>query len=96
MERRLSESVDLNRYYPGVFRFQAGESVWVRDRGKRGGYCITQAIVREQHYHPDRDPFYPEGEGYALNGELWWDCYPGCRVFTSREAALKARMGKIK
>jgi hypothetical protein len=79
----------------GEFRFSVGQTVWVRDRtAGRGGYKITQATVREQHYHPDRHPGYPNGEGYALDGELWWDCYPGCRVFATREEALSARLSK--
>jgi hypothetical protein len=27
---------------------------------------------------------------------LHWDCYPGCRVFATREEAIAARMGKVK
>lgn len=83
------------------FRFKVGDKVWVRDpahhKGFRGsgGYCIVEATVRELHLHLDRHPFYPNGEGYALYGELWWDCYPGCRVFATRDEALKARMGRI-
>ena len=81
----------------GVFRFKRGENVWVRDRGNgRGGYRIVPAKIRERHLHPDRHPFYPSGEGYALDGELWWDCYPGCRVFKTREEAIKARMSEVK
>lgn len=79
----------------GVFRFKRGENVWVRDRSHgdgRGGYCIVPAKVRERHYHPGRHPGYPSGEGYALDGELWWDCYPGCRVFKTRQEAIKARL----
>lgn len=89
------------RWPKGVFRFQRGQYVWVRDpahssnhRG-RGGYRIVRARVRERHYHPDRHPFYPNGEGYALDGSLWWDCYPGCRVFATYAEALAARMGKV-
>ena len=82
---------------PDVFRFEVGQSVWVRDRGRgRGGYKIEQATVRERHYHPDRHPSYPNGEGYSLDGMLWWDCYPGCRVFKTREEAIASRMGKIR
>lgn len=86
---------------PDVFRFKAGETVWVRDPAHHkgfsgtGGYCIVEATVREQHYHPDRAPFYPEGEGYALDGELWWDCYPGCRVFATKAEATAARLSKF-
>ena len=69
------------------YRFAVGETVWVRDR--RG---VKIATVREQHYHPDRHPFYPHGEGYALDGYLWWDCYPGCRVFSTKEEAKAARV----
>jgi hypothetical protein len=95
------------RWPQGVFRFRRGQYVWVRDRAHtrvdgsgvwrraRGGYTIVQARVRERHYHPGRHPFYPNGEGYALDGELWWDCYPGCRVFATREEVLAARMGKL-
>jgi hypothetical protein len=75
-----------------LFRFEVGQSVWVRDRGAHGGYCITPAIVRERHCHPGRHPAYPNGEGYALDGNLWWDCYPGCRVFGTREEAVAARL----
>ena len=78
---------------PEVFRFKVGETVWVRDLGKHGkGYRIEQATVREQHYHPDRHPHYPNGEGYALNGNLWWDCYPGCRVAATRQEAVQIRL----
>jgi len=77
-----------------VFRFAVGESVWVRDRGTNGrGYRIVPATVREQHSHPDRHPGYPNGEGYALDGELWWVCYPGCRVFATKQEAVQARVG---
>lgn len=81
------------RWPAGVFRFRRGSKVWVRDRGTgRGGYRIVPAKVRERHHHPDRHPGYPRGEGYALDGDLWWDCYPGCRVFTTRDEAIKARL----
>lgn len=77
-----------------VFRFNVGDTVWVRDRRRvRGGFRLVEAKVRERHYHPSRHPFYPNGEGYSLEGELWWDCYPGCRVFATREEASKARLG---
>lgn len=84
-----------------IFRFNVGDKVWVRDpahhkghRG-RGGYTIVEATVREQHHHPDRHPFYPDGEGYALDSHLWWDCYPGCRVFATKQEATAARLSKI-
>jgi hypothetical protein len=79
------------------YRFKVGDQVWVRDasHGKNtGGYTIVRATVREVHYHPDRHPAYPHGEGYALDGDLWWDCYPGCRVFATRAEATAARMRK--
>lgn len=82
-----------------IFRFKEGDKVWVRDTGHdegsfcRRGYKIVEATVREQHHHPDRHPFYPNGEGYALDGQLWWDCYPGCRVFGTRKEAVDARLG---
>lgn len=82
---------------PG-FRFKVGEKVWVKDKGhgKKGrGYAIIEATVREQHYHPGRHPSYPNGEGYALDGNLWWDCYPGCRVFATRKDAINSRLGDI-
>lgn len=80
-----------------VHRFKVGQVVWVRDLASHGrGYKIEFATVREQHYHPDRHPGYPHGEGYALDGELWWDCYPGCRVFGTREEATKARVPKCR
>jgi hypothetical protein len=79
-----------------VFRFKVGQKVWVRDRREaRGGFRLVPATVREQHYHPDRHPAYPNGEGYSLDGELWWDCYPGCRVFATREEAAKARLSEV-
>jgi hypothetical protein len=85
------------RWPKGVFRFKRGDYVWVRDVSKSGhGYKIEQARVRERHYHPDRNPFYPNGEGYSLDGELWWGCYPGCRVFKTREEDLSARMGDLR
>lgn len=80
----------------GVFRFKRGENVWVRDRGVSGGYRIVPAKVRERHYHPGRHPFYLNGEGYALDGYLWWDCYPSCRVFKTRAEAIKARLSYVR
>ena len=91
--------------HPKVFRFRVGQNVWVRDRGvaknnpgsfRPAGYSIVKAKVVERHYHPDRHPFYLNGEGYELDGELWWSCYPGCRVFATRAEALAARMSRIK
>jgi len=82
-----------NSELQSIFRFSVGDMVWVRDRRARG-YAIVEATVREQHLHLDRQPGYPGGEGYALDGELWWDCYPGCRVFASREQAIAARLPK--
>lgn len=80
-----------------IHRFSVGQKVWVRDLGPHGhGYRIEEATVREQHVHPERHPWYPNGEGYSLNGNLWWDCYPGCRVFATREEAKNARMGKTR
>ena len=75
-----------------IHRFSVGQTVWVRDH-RPHGYAIVEAVVRELHTHPDRHPWYPDGEGYSLDGDLWWDCYPGCRVFATRLEALKARMG---
>jgi hypothetical protein len=80
----------------GVHRFAVGDKVWVRDARHHGGYCIVEAIVRDLHFHPDRHPWYPHGEGYDLDGQLWWTCYPGCRVFATRAEALAARMTKLK
>jgi len=80
------------------FQFNVGDTVWVRDPSHgdgRGGYCIVEAKVREQHSHPGRHPAYWNGEGYALDGELWWDCYPSCRVFATHAEALAARMSKF-
>jgi hypothetical protein len=78
---------------PKLHRFDVGDSVWVRDRGTHGGFRIVMAKVREQHTHPERHPGYPNGEGYALDGDLWWDCYPGCRVFATKEQAKAAKIG---
>ena len=83
---------DIDKHYPGVFRFKTGDKVWVRDRGRNGGYRTVEAVVREQHYHPDRHPWYPYGEGYDLEGKLWWSCYTGCRVFATKEQVRTARM----
>lgn len=82
---------------PKIHRFSVGQTVWVRDKGhgsNGSGYKIEQAVVREQHIHPGRQPWYPNGEGYSLDGNLWWDCYPGCRVFATRNEAVNARMTK--
>ena len=81
-----------------IFRFKVGDKVWVKDKGhgeSGRGYAIIEATVREQHRHPDRHPFYPNGEGYALDGDLWWDCYPGCRVAATREEARAIRLSQI-
>ena len=84
-------------------RFSVGQKVWVRDlsHGKRpNGFCIVEATVHEQHTLIPADiREYPNGEGYSLDGDLWWDCYPGCRVFATRDEAKNAllrarRMGK--
>jgi hypothetical protein len=80
-----------------IHRFSVGQKVWVRDRGhgpNGSGYKIEEAIVLEQHDHPGRHPWYPNGEGYSLDGNLWWDCYPGCRVFATLQEARNARMTK--
>lgn len=85
----------MNKSTDDVFRFSEGQKVWVRDRGhgrNGGGYRIVEAVVLEQHYHPGRHPWYPHGEGYSLDGNLWWDCYPGCRVFATKEEAVAARL----
>lgn len=77
------------------FRFAVGQKVFVRDKGhgpNGSGFKIEEATVREQHFHPGRHPWYPNGEGYALDGMLWWDCYPGCRVFGTRAEAVAARL----
>lgn len=76
------------------FRFDIGQTVWVRDKGKHGGFRIVEAKVEDHHYHPDRHPFYPNGEGYDLSGNLWWSCYPGCRVFGTRAEASAARLDR--
>lgn len=60
------------------------------------GYAIVEATVVDLHYHPGRHPWYPDGEGYDLDGDLWWTCYPGCRVFATRAEAIAARMKKSK
>jgi hypothetical protein len=81
------------------FRFKIGDTVWVKDRGhgpSGRGCAIVKATIREQHSHPGRHPFYPNGEGYALNGNLWWDCYPGCRVAATRKEAIAIRLSEIK
>ena len=78
-----------------IFRFKVGQTVWVRDRRSvPGGFRLVEAKVRKQHNHPDRHPYYPNGEGYSLDGDLWWDCYPGCRVFATREEARTTRLPK--
>jgi hypothetical protein len=79
----------------GPHRFKIGQKVWVRD-ARLHGYAIVEATVADLHYHPDRHPWYPDGEGYDLDGELWWTCYPGCRVFATKEEAKAARMNKSK
>lgn len=78
------------------FRFKVGDKVWVKDHPHKGrGYTIVEATVREQHSHPGRHPFYPNGEGYALDGELWWDCYPGCRVAATRQEAIAIKLSEV-
>lgn len=77
------------------FRFKVGQKVWVRDRREaRGGYRIVEATVADHHYHPGRHPWYPNGEGYDLDGDLWWSCYPGLRVFATRADAIAGRLPK--
>ncbi len=78
-------------------KFATPMMILVRDRGRgRGGYKIEEATVLELHYHPGRHPWYPNGEGYDLEGNLWWTCYPGCRVFATRAEAIAARLSEIK
>lgn len=79
-----------------IFRFSVGQIVWVRDYRWPRGRKVVKAIVREQHIHEGRHPWYPNGEGYALDGELWWDCYSGSRVFLTREEAMSERLPKNK
>jgi hypothetical protein len=78
-----------------LHRFTVGQKVWVRDF-RLHGYAIVEATVIELHYHPGRHPWYPDGEGYDLEGDLWWTCYPGCRVFATKEEATAARMKRSK
>lgn len=80
------------RRRPKIHRFKVGDKVWVRDRRVRG-CTVVEATVKECHFHPDRHPFYPNGEGYQLEGELWWSCYPGCRVFATKDKAKAYRVG---
>jgi hypothetical protein len=84
------------RWPRGIFRFKRGETVWVRDHPHKspGGFTIVKARVIERHYHPGRHPGYPGGEGYRLQGDLWWDCYPGVRVHKTRDHAIAARIDK--
>lgn len=75
------------------FRFTVGQKVWVRDRrAARGGFRIVEATVVGHHYHPGRHPWYPNGEGYDLKGNLYWTCYPGLRVFATRAKAVAGRL----
>lgn len=53
-----------------IFRFSVGDTVWVRDYRYPRGCKIVEATVREQHYHAGRHPWYPNGEGYDLDGDL--------------------------
>lgn len=89
------------------FRFKVGDKVFVRDVSLSGsGFRIVgPVVVQEVHSHPGRSPFYPHGEGYAFGYAgigteqeheaqpgLWWDCYPGCRVWATRAEAIRARL----
>lgn len=74
--------------------FNVGDTVWVRDRGpKGGGYRIVRARVIEQHSHNGMHA----GESYVLDDveeppKLSWRCYPKCRVFFTRAQAIEARI----
>lgn len=85
---------DGNDGIRSLFRFRVGQTVWVRDYRYPRGCKVVEAKVRELHEHHGRHPWYPNGEGYALDGELWWDCYPGCRVFGAHGEAIAGRLPK--
>lgn len=94
MKQTLQKKQEEMRAHNAGFRFVVGQTVWVRDQRARGS-AVVEATVREQHSHPSRHPFYPNGEGYALDGNLWWDCYPGCRVFATQAEAKTARVSDM-
>jgi len=73
----------------------------------RGFRIRGPVVIQEVHSHPGRHPFYPGGEGYSFNysgvgseadneaqDDLWWDCYPGSRVWATREEASAARVSE--
>jgi hypothetical protein len=73
------------------FRFNVGDTVWVRDRRLgRGGYRLVEATVEERSYEIYNN--WPEW--YLLDGDLYWREYPGCRVFRTREEARKTRLSR--
>ena len=84
----LTVSIVGTRYGYGTIHIRVGADV----------YTIVEATVREHSISqiPTGTPFYPNGEGYALDGELWWDCYPGCRVFATRQEAIDARLWQLR
>jgi len=72
-----------------VLRFKVGDKVWVRDRrAARGGFRVVEAVVEGAYTKGHRSQF----EWYNLDGDLWWKEYPGCRVFSTRRAAVETKL----